>query len=283
MNAPAAFAADLAHPETQYLELLREVIATGVRRGDRTGTGTLSVFGRQMRFDLADGFPLLTTKRVHFRSVVLELAWFLKGTDQCRLAPEARLHDLGRVGGRRTASSGRSTACSGAPGPRRTAGHIDQIAGVLLLAAPLENPESSRRHDRQRRGTSPDDRRTWRCRRATAFFQFYVADGKLSCQLYQRSADLFLGVPFNMASYALLTTLVARATGLEPGEFIHTLGDAHLYLNHLDQAKLQVSREPLPFPTLVLPDVVDLFDLDESAIRLKGYKPHPAISAPIAV
>ncbi len=277
MNAPATFSAVLAHPERQYLDLLREVMATGARRNDRTGTGTLGVFGRQMRFDLAHGFPLLTTKRVHFKSVVLELIWFLKGMTNVGWLRERGCSiwdewadangELGPVYGKQW----RSWA---APDGRT----IDQIAGVLRSIR--DNPDS-RRHIVT--AWNPADVEAMALPPCHCLFQFHVADGRLSCQLYQRSADLFLGVPFNIASYALLTTLVARATGLEPGEFVHTLGDAHLYLNHLEQAALQVSREPLPFPTLILPDAIDLFDLDESTIRLKGYKPHPGIAAPIAV
>jgi thymidylate synthase len=277
MNAPAAFPETLVHPERQYLDLLAEIMATGVRRGDRTGTGTLGVFGRQMRFDLADGFPLLTTKRVHFKSVVLELIWFLAGRTNVRWLQErgcsiwdewaAEDGELGPVYGRQW----RSWA---APDGRT----IDQIAGVLRSIR--ENPES-RRHIVT--AWNPADVEAMALPPCHCLFQFWVADGRLSCQLYQRSADLFLGVPFNIASYALLTHLMARASGLAPGEFVHTLGDAHLYLNHLDQAALQLTREPLPLPTLVLPEEIDLFDLDESAIKLEGYKPHPAISAPIAV
>jgi thymidylate synthase len=277
MNAPPPLPAALAHPERQYLDLLREVMATGSRRGDRTGTGTVGVFGRQMRFDLEGGFPLLTTKRVHFKSVVLELIWFLAGRTNVRWLQEHGCSiwdewadddgELGPVYGRQW----RSWA---APDGRT----IDQIAGVLRSIR--ENPES-RRHIVT--AWNPADVEAMALPPCHCLFQFYVADGRLSCQLYQRSADLFLGVPFNIASYALLTHLMARATGLLPGEFVHTLGDAHLYLNHLDQAALQLQREPLPFPTLVLPDEIDLFDLDETTIKLKGYKPHPAISAPIAV
>ena len=277
MNAPTTFTADLSHPEIQYLDLLREVMATGARRGDRTGTGTLGVFGRQMRFDLAAGFPLLTTKRVHFKSVVLELVWFLKGMTNvgwlqergCSIWDEWADADgeLGPVYGKQW----RSWA---APNGRT----IDQVADVVRSIR--ETPES-RRHIVS--AWNPADVEDMALPPCHCLFQFWVAEGRLSCQLYQRSADLFLGVPFNIASYALLTTLVARATGLRPGEFVHTLGDAHLYLNHLDQAALQVSREPLPFPTLVLPETFDLFDLDETTIKLKGYKPHPGIAAPIAV
>ena len=277
MNAPATFDAGLSHPERQYLDLLSEVMATGARRPDRTGTGTVGVFGRQMRFDLAAGFPLLTTKRVHFKSVVLELIWFLKGLTNvawlqergCTIWDEWAAADgeLGPVYGKQW----RSWA---APDGRT----IDQIAQVLRSIR--QTPES-RRHIVS--AWNPADVEEMALPPCHCLFQFHVADGRLSCQLYQRSADLFLGVPFNIASYALLTMQVARVTGLEPGEFVHTLGDAHLYLNHLDQAAIQVSREPLPLPSLVLPETVDLFDLDEATIRLKGYKPHPAIAAPIAV
>ena len=277
MNALATSPAVVTHPERQYLDLLTDVMTTGTRRGDRTGTGTLSVFGRQMRFDLAEGFPLLTTKRVHFKSVVLELIWFLKGLTNVGWLQERGCSiwdewadengDLGPVYGKQWRSW---AALDG-----RT---IDQIAGVL--ASIRENPES-RRHIVS--AWNPADVEDVALPPCHCLFQFYVAEGRLSCQLYQRSADLFLGVPFNIASYALLTVLMARAAGLQPGEFVHTLGDAHLYLNHLDQAALQLSREPLPFSTLVLPDTIDLFDLDETAIKLKGYKPHSGISAPIAV
>ena len=277
MNAPATFSADLAHPERQYLDLLREVMTEGVRRDDRTGTGTLGVFGRQMRFDLADGFPLLTTKRVHFKSVVLELIWFLKGLTNvgwlrergCTIWDEWAGADgeLGPVYGKQW----RSWA---APDGRV----IDQIANVVRSIR--DNPNSRRHIVTAWNPADVDEMALPPCH---CLFQFHVADGRLSCQLYQRSADLFLGVPFNIASYALLTHLMAKATGLEPGAFVHTLGDAHLYLNHLDQAALQLMREPLPFPTLVLPDTLDLFDIDDVAIKLKGYKPHPTIAAPIAV
>ena len=277
MNAPATFPAVVAHAERQYLDLLADVMATGTRRGDRTGTGTLSVFGRQMRFNLAEGFPLLTTKRVHFKSVVLELIWFLKGLTNvgwlrergCSIWDEWADADgeLGPVYGKQW----RSWA---APDGRT----IDQIAGVLRSIR--ENPES-RRHIVS--AWNPADVEAMALPPCHCLFQFHVADGRLSCQLYQRSADIFLGVPFNIASYALLTVLMARATGLQPGEFVHTLGDAHLYLNHLDQAALQLSREPTAGPKLILPERIDLFDLDETAIRLKGYRPHPSISAPIAV
>ena len=277
MNAPASFSSVEPHPERQYLDLLAEVLAHGARRGDRTGTGTLSVFGRQMRFDLARGFPLLTTKRVHFKSVVLELIWFLQGRTNVRWLQERGCTiwdewadsegELGPVYGRQWRSW---------PAPDgRT---IDQIAGVLRSLR--EAPESRRHVVSAWNPADVDDMALPPCH---CLFQFYVAEGRLSCQLYQRSADIFLGVPFNIASYALLTMMMARAAGLQPGEFVHTLGDAHLYLNHIEQAETQIARLPKRLPTLMLPETIDLFALDETTIKLKGYKPQAAIPAPIAI
>ncbi len=266
-----------AHPERQYLDLLADIIAHGAQRGDRTGTGTLSVFGRQMRFDLAAGFPLLTTKKVHFKAIVLELIWFLKGDTNVRWLQERGCSiwdewadengELGPVYGKQW----RSWA---APDGRV----IDQMTNVVQSL--IGNPESRRHIVSAWNPAEVDDMALPPCH---CLFQFYVAGGRLSCQLYQRSADVFLGVPFNIASYALLTMMVAQATGLEPGEFVHTLGDAHLYLNHLDQARLQLTREPLPFPTLGLAPGRDLLAFAPEDIALKGYRPHPAIKAPIAV
>ena len=281
MNAVAPLAvplaAALAHPERQYLDLLADVMAHGARRGDRTGTGTLSLFGRQMRFDLSAGFPLLTTKRVHFKSIVLELIWFLGGRTNVRWLRERGCTiwdewadadgELGPVYGQQW----RSWA---APDGR----NIDQMAGVVR--AIRESPDS-RRHIVT--AWNPADIDKMALPPCHCLFQFHVAGGRLSCQLYQRSADLFLGVPFNIASYALLTAMVAKVTGLEPGEFIHTLGDAHLYLNHLDQAALQIGREPYAFPTLRLAERADLFAFEPQDITLEGYRAHPAIKAPIAV
>jgi thymidylate synthase len=280
MNAPLhPLHADpgLAHPERQYLDLLADILANGARRDDRTGTGTLSVFGRQMRFDLAAGFPLLTTKRVHFKSIVLELIWFLSGRTNVRWLQERgctiwdewadEAGELGPVYGRQW----RSWA---APDGRT----IDQMANVVRSLR--ENPDSRRHIISAWNPAEVDDMALPPCH---CLFQFYVAEGRLSCQLYQRSADVFLGVPFNIASYALLTAMMAQVTGLEPGEFIHTLGDAHLYLNHVDQARLQLEREPLPLPRLVLAPRGDLFAFAPEDIALKGYRPHPAIAAPIAV
>ena len=276
MNAPVSIPL-LAKGERPYLDLLREVLETGEPCQDRTGVGTFSVFGRQIRFDLADGFPLLTTKKVHFRSVVLELAWFLSGSTNVRWLQERGCSiwdewadadgDLGPVYGRQW----RSWA---APDGRVT----DQIARLI---EGLRRSPQSRRHIVS--AWNPADVDAMALPPCHCLFQFHVAGDRLSCQLYQRSADLFLGVPFNIASYALLTHLVAKVVGLRAGEFIHTFGDAHLYLNHRDQAALQLSREPRPFPELVVPESIDLFDLDWAAIKVDGYRPHPAISAPVAV
>ena len=266
------------HPERQYLDLLTDVLETGARREDRTGTGTLGVFGRQMRFDLARGFPLLTTKKLHFKSIALELLWFLRGDTNVRWLQERgvtiwdewadpKTGDLGPVYGKQW----RSWA---APDGRT----IDQMAKVV--DAIRANPSSRRHIVTAWNPAEVDDMALPPCH---CLFQFFVVEGKLSCQLYQRSADLFLGVPFNIASYALLTLMVAKVTGLEPGEFVHSLGDAHLYLNHLDQAKAQLGREPLPFPIVRLADKTDLFAFDYEDITLEGYAPHPAIKAPIAV
>jgi thymidylate synthase len=278
MNAPfphAAAAAD--HPERQYLALLADILANGVKREDRTGVGTLGVFGRQMRFDLARGFPLLTTKKLHRKSIILELLWFLRGDTNVRWLQERGVSiwdewadetgELGPVYGKQW----RSWA---APDGRV----IDQIANVV--EALKTNPASRRHIVSAWNPADVDDMALPPCH---CLFQFFVADGKLSCQLYQRSADVFLGVPFNIASYALLTLMAAQVTGLQPGEFVHTLGDAHLYLNHLDQARLQLGREPLPLPVMKLADKRDLFAFDYEDFTLEGYKAHPSIPAPIAV
>ncbi len=263
--------------ERQYLDLLAELLQHGEPRADRTGVGTLGLFGRTMRFDLAHGFPLLTTKRVHFRSVVVELLWFLRGDTNvawlrehgCTIWDEwaDAAGDLGPVYGKQW----RSWA---APDGRV----IDQIAEAL---AAIRSTPASRRLVVS--AWNPADVPAMALPPCHCLFQFHVAGGRLSCQLYQRSADVFLGVPFNIASYALLTHLMARASGLEPGEFIHVLGDAHLYGNHLDQARRQLAREPKPFPSLRLLDKSDLFAFAPDDIRLEGYHPHPAIPAPVAV
>ena len=281
MNVRVAIApiltAALDHPERQYLHLLQDILDHGAQRGDRTGTGTLSVFGRQMRFDLALGFPLLTTKKLHKKSIIAELLWFLRGDTNVRWLQEQGVSiwdewadadgELGPVYGKQW----RSWA---APDGRV----IDQISN--LVAGLKANPASRRHIVSAWNPAEVDDMALPPCH---CLFQFYVADGKLSCQLYQRSADVFLGVPFNIASYALLTLMVAKVTGLQPGEFVHTLGDAHLYLNHLDQARLQLSREPLPLAQMILADKRDLFAFDLGDFKLEGYKSHPAIAAPIAV
>jgi thymidylate synthase len=263
--------------ERQYLGLLAEALERGERRDDRTGVGTLGLFGRSMRFDLAEGFPLLTTKRLHFKSILVELLWFLRGDTNVgwlrehgvtiwdEWADEAG--DLGPVYGKQW----RSWA---APDGRS----IDQIARVIES---LRTSPHSRRHIVS--AWNPADVDDMALPPCHCLFQFHVAGGRLSCQLYQRSADLFLGVPFNIASYALLTLMMAQATGYEPGEFVHVLGDAHLYLNHVDQAREQLVREPMPFPTLRLAPKTDLFAFEPEDVTLEGYRAHRSIKAPIAV
>jgi thymidylate synthase len=262
----------------QYLDLLDHVLANGVRKGDRTGTGTLSVFGYQMRFDLAQGFPLVTTKKLHLKSIIYELLWFLRGETNIRFLNEHGVTiwdewadengDLGPIYGHQWRSWP-------APDGRK----IDQISAVIEEIR--RNPNSRRLlvsawnvAELERMALPP----------CHILFQFYVANGRLSCQLYQRSADIFLGVPFNIASYALLTQMVAQVTGLSPGEFVHTLGDAHLYLNHLEQARTQLSREPRRLPTLQLnPSRRELNEFVHDDIALVDYDPHPHIKAPVAV
>ena len=262
----------------QYLELLGRVMETGTDRPDRTGTGTRSVFGHQMRFDLAAGFPMLTTKRLHWKSIVHELLWFLKGDTNIAYlnANGVRIWDewadadgeLGPVYGAQWRSW-----------PDYHGGHIDQIAKVVNDIR--TNPHSRRLIVSAWNPALVDEMALPPCH---CLFQFYVADGRLSCQLYQRSADIFLGVPFNIASYALLTAMVAQATGLEPGDFVHTLGDAHLYADHFEQARLQLTREPLALPTLKLdPAVTDLFAFTFDDIALEGYEAHAHIKAKVAV
>ncbi|PIB97178.1 thymidylate synthase [Caulobacter sp. X] len=265
------------HPEWQYLDLLRDILDHGVQRGDRTGTGTLGVFGRQIRFDLSKGFPVLTTKKLHLRSIIIELLWFLKGDTNIAYLKDNGVRiwdewadengDLGPVYGKQW----RSWAT---PDGRV----IDQISN---LVENLKTNPSSRRHIVS--AWNPADVDDMALPPCHCLFQFFVADGKLSCQLYQRSADVFLGVPFNIASYALLTLMVAKVVGLEPGEFVHTFGDAHLYLNHLDQAREQLTREPYPFPTMTIADKRDLFGFEYEDFTLEGYQAHPHIKAEVSV
>jgi thymidylate synthase len=261
-----------------YLDLMQHILDKGVSKTDRTGTGTLSLFGAQLRFDLQQGFPLLTTKKVHLKSIIHELLWFLKGDTNIAYLKQHGVTiwdewadqqgELGPVYGYQWRSW-----------PAPDGRHIDQISNVLEEIR--RNPDSRRLivsawnvADIDRMALAP----------CHAFFQFYVVDGKLSCQLYQRSADFFLGVPFNIASYALLTMMVAQVSGLKPGDFVHTFGDCHLYLNHLDQAREQLSRQPKMLPRMVInPDVTNLFDFHYDDFSLVGYDPHPAIKAPVAV
>jgi len=262
----------------QYLELMERILDHGTRKRDRTGTGTLSVFGHQMRFDLNEGFPLVTTKRLHVKSIVHELLWFLRGETNIRYLNEHGVRiwdewadesgDLGPVYGQQWRSW-----------PATDGETIDQMGGVI--AAIRRNPESRRLIVSAWNPAEVDKMALPPCH---CLFQFYVADGRLSCQMYQRSADVFLGVPFNIASYALLTLMVAQVTELAPGEFIHTFGDAHLYLNHLEQARLQLARTPRPLPTMRLnPAVKDLFGFRYEDFVLEGYEPHPHIKAQVAV
>jgi thymidylate synthase len=262
----------------QYLHLMQHVLDTGASKSDRTGTGTLSVFGHQMRFDLAEGFPVLTTKKLHLRSIIVELLWFLRGETNVAWLRENKVSiwdewadaegELGPVYGKQWRSW-----------PTPDGRHIDQIQ--LLLDQIRGNPDSRRLIVSAWNVGELDKMALMPCH---ALFQFYVADGKLSCQLYQRSADIFLGVPFNIASYALLTMMIAQVCGLKPGEFIWTGGDCHLYSNHLEQTRLQLSRDLKPLPTMTInPEVKDLFAFKLEDFVLGGYDPHPHIKAPVAV
>jgi thymidylate synthase len=262
----------------QYHDLMEKVLKHGVEKHDRTGTGTLSIFGHQMRFDLADGFPMVTTKKLFLKAIIHELLWFLKGDTNVRYLQDhgvtiwdewaAADGELGPVYGHQWRSW-----------PDGRGGTIDQIAN--LVADIRRNPDSRRLIVT---AWNPADVPKMALPPCHCLFQFYVANGKLSCQLYQRSADIFLGVPFNIASYALLTMMVAQVTGLEPGEFIHSFGDAHLYLNHLDQAREQLSRKPFPLPMMrINPDVTDIFAFRYEDFALENYRAHAKIEAPIAV
>jgi thymidylate synthase len=262
----------------QYLDLMRHVQAHGNKKSDRTGTGTVSVFGYQMRFNLADGFPLVTTKKCHLKSIIHELLWFLQGDTNIKYLKEngVRIWDewadangnLGPVYGYQWRSW-----------PTPDGRHIDQISQVVEQIK--NNPDSRRLIVSAWNVADMDKMKLPPCH---AFFQFYVADGKLSCQLYQRSADIFLGVPFNIASYALLTMMVAQVCGLQLGDFVHTLGDAHLYLNHMEQTNEQLSREPRALPVMKInPEVKNIFEFKFEDFTLEGYDPHPAIKAVVAV
>ncbi len=262
----------------QYLDLMRHVRDHGIRKEDRTGTGTVSVFGYQMRFDLSQGFPVVTTKKLHLRSIIHELLWFLKGDTNIRYLHENGVSiwdewadengDLGPVYGYQWRSW-----------PTSDGGSIDQIS--QLVEQIRNNPDSRRL---MVSAWNPADVDAMALPPCHCLFQFYVAEGRLSCQLYQRSADIFLGVPFNIASYALLTLMIAQVTGLEPGDFVHTFGDAHLYSNHLEQVETQLARAPLPLPSMKLnPEVKSLFDFRYEDFELVGYEAHPHIKAPVAV
>lgn len=263
---------------TPYLQLCQTILNEGVHKSDRTGTGTISIFGYQMRFDLQQGFPLLTTKKLHVRSIIHELLWFLRGDTNIAYLNENGVSiwdewadengDLGPVYGKQWRSW-----------PKPDGGAVDQIA--IVLDQIRNNPDSRRMIVSAWNAAELDKMALAPCH---CLFQFYVADGKLSCQLYQRSADVFLGVPFNIASYALLTLMMAQVTGLAPGHFVHTLGDAHIYSNHMEQIKLQLTREPRPLPTMKLnPGVKSIFDFQFDDFELIGYDPHPRIKGEVAV
>ena len=262
----------------QYLDLMQHVRKHGHKKSDRTGTGTLSVFGYQMRFDLSEGFPLVTTKKCHLKSIIHELLWFLQGNTNIKYLKDNGVSiwdewadangDLGPIYGHQWRSW-----------PSADGRHIDQITQVI---GQIRNTPDSRRMIVSAWNVGELDK--MKLPPCHAFFQFYVADGRLSCQLYQRSADIFLGVPFNIASYALLTLMMAQICGLKPGDFVHTFGDAHLYLNHLDQVQEQLSREPRKLPTMQLnPAINSMFDFTYADFTLQGYDPHPPIKAPVAV
>lgn len=262
-----------------YLDLLRHVRDHGIRKSDRTGTGTISVFGYQMRFDLSEGFPCLTTKKLHLRSIIHELLWFLSGDTNIKYLNDNGVTIWDEWADPATGDLGHVYGYQWRSWPTPDGGHIDQIA--QLVESLKKNPDS-RRHIVSAWNVA--DIPNMALPPCHALFQFYVADGKLSCQLYQRSADLFLGVPFNIASYALLTMMMAQVTGLQPGEFIHTLGDTHIYLNHLEQVETQLARTPRQLPTMrINPEVKDIFSFRYEDFTLEGYDPWPGIKAPISV
>lgn len=263
----------------QYLDMLRHVVNDGTRRHDRTGTGTVSTFGNQMRFDLSQGFPLVTTKKVHLKSIIHELLWFLAGDTNVRTLQREGVRIWNEWADPETGDLGHIYGYQWRSWPDYDGGTVDQISEAVRLIR--EDPDSRRIivsawnvADLPRMALAP----------CHTMFQFYVSEGRLSCMLYQRSADMFLGVPFNIASYALLTMMMAQVCGLEPGEFIHTLGDTHVYLNHLEQVEMQLSRTPRPLPRMVLnPDIHDIFGFSYGDFRLEGYDPHPAIAGAVSV
>lgn len=262
----------------QYLDLIRHILDTGVRKHDRTGTGTISTFGYQMRFDLSEGFPLLTTKKVHLKSIIYELLWFLAGDTNVKYLQEHGVR-IWNEWADPDGSLGHIYGFQWRSWPDYDGGHIDQISRAVEDLK--TNPDSRRIIVNSWNVADLDRMNLPPCH---TFFQFYVADGRLSCQLYQRSADCFLGVPFNIASYALLTMMMAQVCGLKPGDFIHTLGDAHIYLNHLDQVHEQLQREPRQLPRMVInPDVKDIFGFKYEDFRLEGYDPWPPIRGQVSV
>lgn len=263
----------------QYLDLLQHILDNGVDKSDRTGTGTRSVFGYQMRFNLEDGFPLITTKKVHLKSIIYELLWFLRGDTNVKYLQEHGVRIWNEWADPLTGDLGHIYGYQWRSWPNYNGGFIDQISEAIETIK--NNPDSRRIIVSAWNVADLDNMNLPPCH---AFFQFYVADGRLSLQLYQRSADTFLGVPFNIASYALLLMMVAQVTGLKAGDFVHTLGDAHIYNNHFEQVKLQLTREPRPLPKMILnPEVKNIFDFKYEDFRLEGYDPHPHISGAVSV